>query len=148
MRFVRRKRYNKHDSVTHQKSNEPSKINLKLNGQYGYRFERSSKNDEAFFELEVREAQNKSVCNYTVEPIPDRRGSRVPRNLEHVKCNHIGSSCQGTDTYCCIQTYKNIEVSYDNGDKETMKLYVGCVCALQVLNGRKMAQRPLLPIND
>lgn len=146
MRFVRRKRYNKHDSVTHQKNNEPSKINLKLNARYDYRVKLyPDKNDEASFELEVKEAQNRSVCNYTVESIPDTRGSRVPKNLEHVRCNHIGSSCQGTGTYCCIQTYRNIEVSYGNGDKETMKLYVGCVCALQVFNN---IQEPRLPIND
>ncbi|XP_020296654.1 uncharacterized protein LOC109861426 [Pseudomyrmex gracilis] len=79
-------------------------------------------------EFEVKEAQNKSICNYTVETIPDTRGSRVPRNLENVKCNHIGSDCQGSAS-CCVQTYKNIEVSYGDGYRETMKIYVGCVCA-------------------
>jgi len=100
------------------------------------------------FELEVKEAQNSSICNYTVESIPDTRGSRVPKDLEHVKCNHIGSICQGTGTYCCIQTYKNIEVSYGDGDKETMKLYVGCVCALQVFNNVQQVIGLPLSIND
>lgn len=145
MRFVaRRKRHNRHDSVIYQKINEQSKKNLRLSGHRGYGFDlHSGENDN--FELEVKEAQNKSVCNYTVESIPDTRGSRVPKDLEHVRCNHIGSSCQDTGTYCCIQTYKNIEVSYGNGDKETMKLYVGCVCALQAFNGVQESQ---LSIND
>lgn len=84
-----------------------------------------------FYELEVREAQNSSVCNYTVESIPDDRGTRTPKLLEHVKCNHAGSNCLGASTHCCIQTYKKIKVSYGDGDSEVLKLYVGCVCALR-----------------
>ncbi|XP_028048619.1 uncharacterized protein LOC114255037 [Monomorium pharaonis] len=104
-----------------------------------------------YFEMEVKVAQNRSICNYTVESIPDHSGSRIPRDLEHVKCNHLGSSCQGAGTYCCIQTYRNIEVSYGNGHNETMKLYVGCVCAFQGAhhsdNVQSLTQSPL-PIND
>ncbi|XP_032677748.1 uncharacterized protein LOC116847154 [Odontomachus brunneus] len=94
------------------------------------------------YELEVREVQNNSVCSYTVVPIPDPTGSRIPKVLEEVKCNHAGSSCLGTDAHCCIQTYKNIEVSY-GGKRNTIKLYVGCVCAREVL--LKASQ---LPINN
>lgn len=88
----------------------------------------SVENLHPFLELEVREAQNISVCKYIIDAIPDPRGARIPKDLEHVRC--IGSGmCQGT--YCCVQTYKIIEVSYgvDNGDKETLKVYVGCVWA-------------------
>lgn len=88
--------------------------------------------DDLPFEMEVKEAQNSTICNYTVESISDRyagqRGSRVPKDLEHVKCNHAGSSCQA-GKHCCIQTYRKIDVSYGDGTKERMKIYVGCVCA-------------------
>lgn len=107
---ARRKRNNKHGGMRNQ-----DKRNLQ--------------HRRNFLEMEVKMAQNRSICNYTVESVPDLYGSRIPRNLEHVRCNHLGSSCQGTNSYCCIQTYKNIEVSYGNGHNETMKLYVGCVCA-------------------
>ncbi|XP_070167000.1 uncharacterized protein [Polyergus mexicanus] len=101
----------------------------------------------ASFELEVKEAQNSSICNYTVESIPDIRGTRMPKDLQHVKCNHAGSSCQNTDAYCCIQTYRYIEVSYGNGEnREKMKIYVGCVCALRELNA--LVTESVLPIND
>ncbi|KYQ58215.1 hypothetical protein ALC60_02635 [Trachymyrmex zeteki] len=126
MRFVaRRKRHDKRTVVNYHKFN-PEDVT--------WQFENQPRMQEKLFELEVKQAQNSSICNYTVESIPDTRGSRVPKDLEHVKCNHIGSSCQGTGTYCCIQTYRNIEVSYGDGDTERMKLYVGCVCALQVFN--------------
>lgn len=104
------------------------------------------------FEMEVKVAQNHSICNYTVESIPDQSGgSRIPRDLEHVRCNHLGSRCQGTSTYCCIQTYRNIEVSYGNGHNETMKLYVGCVCAFQdthYLNNMQSLMQSQLAIKD
>ncbi|XP_029157819.1 uncharacterized protein LOC114930236 [Nylanderia fulva] len=86
------------------------------------------------FEMEVKEAQNSSICNYRVEKIPDIRGTRMPKDLEHIKCNRAGSKCQHVKQgyYCCIQTFKYIQVSYsDIGAKEKIKLYVGCVCALQ-----------------
>lgn len=103
----------------------------------------------ASFELEVKEAQNSSICNYTVESIPDIRGTRTPKNLQHVKCNHAGSSCQNTGTYCCIQTYSYIDVSYGNGEnreKMKMKIYVGCVCARRELNA--LVTESVLPIDD
>lgn len=87
--------------------------------------------NEKLYEVEVREAQNSSLCNYTVIPIPDP-GGRIPYDLEHVKCNHVGSKCQDTGTYCCIQTFRNIEVRYEDGRRETLKLYSGCVCSLQI----------------
>lgn len=95
------------------------------------------------YELEVRDVQNSSVCNYTVVPeVVDSR-SRTPEVLEHVKCNHAGSSCLGVnDTYCCIQTYKMIKVRVD-GKSEDRKLYVGCVCAREVL-----LEEPRLPTYD
>ncbi|KYN39128.1 hypothetical protein ALC56_06554 [Trachymyrmex septentrionalis] len=127
MRFVaRRKRHNKFGTVASYHRFNPRDVT--------WRFEDELRVQEKVFELEVKQAQNSSICNYTVESIPDTRGTRVPKDLEHVRCNHIGSSCQGTGTYCCIQTYRNIEVSYGDGDTETMKLYVGCVCALQVFD--------------
>lgn len=144
--IARRKRHNKHDSnVIYQRINEQNKKNPRLSGHRNRGFELFSSGNDNSFELELKVAQNRSICNYTVESIPDTRGSRVPKDLEHVRCNHIGSSCQSTGTYCCIQTYRNIEVSYGNGEKETMKLYVGCVCALQAFNGVQESQ---LPINN
>lgn len=147
---ARRKRHNKKGrTVSYQRISEQDKTNLSR--QRNHRFDRLHSGESggfhAIFELEVKEAQNSSICNYTVESIPDTRGSRVPKDLEHVRCNHIGSSCQGTGTYCCIQTYRNIDVSYGDGDKETIKLYVGCVCALQDLNSVQVVESQL-PIND
>ena len=138
MKFVaRRKRHNKFGTVANYHKFNPKDVT--------WRFEDELRVQEKVFELEVKQAQNSSICNYTVESIPDTRGSRIPKDLEHVKCNHIGSSCQGTGTYCCIQTYRNIEVSYGDGDTETMKLYVGCVCALQVFSSMMSSE---ISIND
>lgn len=135
--------------MSYQRISEQDKTDLSR--QRDRRFDRLRSGESGgfhtIFELEVKEAQNSSICNYTVESIPDTRGSRVPKNLEHVRCNHIGSSCQGTGTYCCIQTYRNIDVSYGDGDKETIKLYVGCVCALQDLNSVQVVESQL-SIND
>jgi len=97
------------------------------------------------YELEVKKAQNSSICNYTV--VADTKRNRVPRDLEHVVCNHAGTSCQGAGSYCCIQTYRKIDVSYSDGNREIMKLYVGCVCALQVSAGLRVVESPL-PIHD
>lgn len=98
------------------------------------------------FEIEVREAQNSSLCNYTVIPIPDP-GGRIPRELEHVKCNHVGSRCQDEGTYCCLQTYRNMQVAYKDGKSDTIKVYSGCVCSLQ-LHATLKPYVPNLPTND
>jgi len=98
------------------------------------------------YELEVKKAQNSSICNYTV--IADTKRNRVPRDLEHVVCNHAGTSCQGAGSYCCIQTYRKIDVSYSDGNREIMKLYVGCVCALQVSSGSLRVVESPLPIHN
>lgn len=98
------------------------------------------------FEVEVREAQNSSLCNYTIIPIPDP-GGRIPRELEHVKCNHVGSRCQDKGTYCCLQTYRNVQVVYEDGKMENIKVYSGCVCSLQ-LYGTLKPFNPNLPTND
>ncbi|KMQ82057.1 putative serine threonine-protein kinase vps15-like protein [Lasius niger] len=83
------------------------------------------------FELEIKDAQNISFCRYSVEPIPDIRGTRMPKDLVHIKCNVIGNKCLNTgDIYCCIQTYRNVEVSYSDGESETLKIYTGCIYAL------------------
>ncbi|EZA52836.1 hypothetical protein DMN91_012040 [Ooceraea biroi] len=143
---ARRKRHNKHGStVNYRRITEQDKKDLLLSRQYDQELESGENGGlHESYELEVKEAQNSSICNYTVKSIPDIRGNRVPKDLEHVMCNHAGSSCQGAGSYCCIQTYKNVEVSYgDNGDRETMKLYVGCVCALQVFNGLQVVESPL-----
>lgn len=137
---VRGKRHNRRDSTvryqnfeTDQDRKEMSRQDLEENEPLF-----TSPNDglRASFEMEVKEAQNSSICNYSVESIPDIRGTRMPRDLEHIKCNHVGSKCQHTnhDYYCCIQTFRYVHVSYsDGGDSERIKLYVGCVCALQGL---------------
>ncbi|KAL6260083.1 hypothetical protein P5V15_007622 [Pogonomyrmex californicus] len=119
--FNRRKRFNKF---------EPSPV--EHNGQSSINVAK----DSVRYEMEVREAQNLAVCNYTVEsiPVPENRSARVPRILEHIKCNHIGSRCQGTNTACCIQTYRNITVFYGDGTSEIMKIYVGCICALKFMS--------------
>lgn len=133
---VRGKRHNRHGStVSYQSFSDQDRLELEMNRQR--KFERTSTTGglRASYEMEVKEAQNSSICSYTVESIPDTRGTRMPRDLEHVRCNNAGSSCLETGSYCCIQTYRYIEVSYSDGeDSEKMKIYVGCVCALQELN--------------
>ncbi|XP_058802013.1 uncharacterized protein LOC131670433 [Phymastichus coffea] len=98
------------------------------------------------FELEVREAQNSSLCNYTIIPIPDP-GGRVPRLLEHVKCNYVGNRCRERGSYCCVQTYRNVEVTYPGNKNDTIKVYSGCVCALQIY-GTLKPYNPKLPLDD
>ncbi|KAL0106008.1 hypothetical protein PUN28_016019 [Cardiocondyla obscurior] len=139
-RFVsRRKRHHKHDTALDQQGVE--ELNYKrTRGLHDHEIDLRS----ISFELDVKEVQNRSICNYTVESVPDYRGSRVPRGLEHVKCNYAGSRCQNDGPYCCIQTYRDIEVSYGNGDKEEIRHYVGCVCA-HILNS---AQELELFINN
>ncbi len=78
-------------------------------------------------------------------PIPDS-GGRIPRKLEHVKCNHVGSRCRDLGTYCCIQLYRYVEVFYEEGRVETMKIYFGCVCTLQIY-GYLESYTPDLEIN-
>ncbi|XP_077274147.1 uncharacterized protein LOC143903933 [Temnothorax americanus] len=144
---ARRKRHNKHDSMAYQKLSKPNEQNGNHQGSNDHEPKVSTRpieNDPPFLELEVKEAQNRSICKYTVESVPDVRGSRVPKDLEHVKCNYMQSHCQGI--YCCIQTYKNIEVSYGDGEKEKMRLYVGCVCAeISISNDVRESH---LPIDD
>lgn len=144
---ARRKRHNKHE-LSHQNISEQNLKYLRRQHDPAAKipFLHSNRNSNFSLELEVKKAQNLSICKYTVESIPDTRGSRVPKDLEHVRCNHIGSSCQGT--YCCIQTYKNVEVSYGDGDTETIKLYVGCVCALQVNSGLRGLEESQVSFND
>lgn len=99
------------------------------------------------FELEVREAQNSSLCNYTVVSIPDP-GDRVPRVLEHIKCNYVGNRCRERGSYCCVQTYRMVDVSYEaTGSNDTIKVYSGCVCALQIY-GTLKPYNPKLPLDD
>lgn len=136
--FARRKRHNKpsYRTFTNESKRDLISESHENHAQRGLR---------APIEVEVKKAQNSTTCSYTVEsiPIPDNRSTRVPRNLEHVRCNHAGKSCQGADHYCCIQTYSNIEVSYDDGYRETIKIYVGCVCADYIL-----VRESLLPIDN
>lgn len=150
---VRRKRHNRHGSgsLNYQRFNKQDKWELDVNKQHQQLelYTSTTNGLRASFELEVKEAQNSSICNYTVEsiPIPGNRTTRMPRDLEHIRCNYIGSSCQ-TGDYCCIQTYRHVEVLYDDGeDREKMKIYVGCVCALQDLNSG-LTEYSQLPIND
>lgn len=155
--IVRRKRHNRHSgtktggTVSYQKFSDQDKRELEISKRQQLELYTSTTGGlRAPFELEVKEAQNSSICNYTVKsiPIPYNRTTRVPKDLEHVTCNHAGSSCQDTGDYCCIQTFRHIEVSYDNGeDREKMKIYVGCVCALQDLNNDLLRQSDL-PIHD
>lgn len=144
---ARRKRHNNHDNAVHyRKSTDQDKEDILLSRQNDQELQSGEDSGLHVYELEVKKAQNSSICNYTVMSIPDDRGNRVPKDLEHVMCNHAGSNCKGTG-YCCIQTYKNIEVSYGDNDKEIMKLYVGCVCAHQVYNDLRITESPL-PIHD
>ncbi|XP_050445959.1 uncharacterized protein LOC126848792 [Cataglyphis hispanica] len=149
---VRGKRHNRHGGPIYQNINDQERLELemsRLHKQFELLHHTSTSGGlRASFELEVKEAQNSSICNYTVELIPDNRGTRMPKDLEHVKCNHAGSSCQDTGGYCCIQTYRYIKVSYGNGEEERMKIYVGCVCALQDLNNGLSVVESELPIND
>lgn len=148
--IVRRKRHNRHSgTVSYQKFSDQDRRDLEISKRRQLELYTSTTGGlRASFELEVKEAQNSSICNYTVEsiPIPYNR-TRMPKDLEHIRCNYAGSSCQDTGNYCCIQTYRYIEVSYDNGeDREKMKIYVGCVCALQDLNNELI--QSYLPIHD
>ncbi|KMQ86126.1 putative serine threonine-protein kinase vps15-like protein [Lasius niger] len=105
----------------------------------------------ASFELEVKDAQNISICSYSVESIPDIRGTRMPKDLVHIKCNVIGSKCLNIgdqDIYCCIQTYRYVEVSYSDGEGERLKIYTGCVFALQDLNNGLSLVQSNNPYND
>lgn len=137
MKFaVRGKRHNKRSS--NQISSSQAKIRL-LKQQY--EFTSTSGGLLASYEVEVKKAQNSSICNYSVESIPDTRGTRMPKDLQHVKCNHAGRKCQNTgdqDHYCCIQTYRYVNVSYSDSDPEEMKIYVGCVCAFHLNNRPRM----------
>lgn len=85
------------------------------------------------FEVELREAQNSSLCNYTVTEIRDTSEdqSRIPKHLVDVKCNHAGLKCREPGTHYCLQTYGKVEVSYSNGTTEVLKILTGCVCALR-----------------
>lgn len=129
MEFVaRRKRHNKHGGKLTYQVGLTERDREIMQWQHDRDMEQLEQKKQLRLEFEMKEAQNKSICNYTVESIPDTRGSRIPRNLENVKCNHIGSDCQGNAS-CCVQTYKYMEVSYGDGYRETIKIYVGCVCA-------------------
>ncbi|XP_011259112.2 uncharacterized protein LOC105253049 isoform X2 [Camponotus floridanus] len=148
-----KRQHNKHSgTVSYQKFSDQDKQELEISKRRRQQLELYTSTISGLrapFELEVKEVQNSSICNYTVKsiPIPYNR-TRVPKDLEHVRCNYAGSSCQDTGNYCCIQTYRYIEVSYDNGeDREKMKIYVGCVCALQDLNNDLLSQSHL-PIYD
>lgn len=101
------------------------------------------------YEVEIREAQNSSLCNYTIVDIPDPSpdNSRVPKNLVNVMCNHAGSRCRDTGNYCCIQTYTKIDVTYGNGENENLKVYTGCVCSLRFY-GELKPYKPRLAIDD
>ncbi|KAG7205386.1 hypothetical protein KM043_007381 [Ampulex compressa] len=92
--------------------------------------ERASKSDD-FYLLEVRQAQDISLCNYTVQPVRSLRGTRTP--LEEVICKHRGSTChdESGDSYCCIQIYTKVVVKNANNVTEEMNLRSGCVCAHQ-----------------
>ncbi|XP_066586532.1 uncharacterized protein [Prorops nasuta] len=137
----RRKRHNKHSS------NVSQKMMTAQDAKAAQEFMRAQQAQEAAkltldpgiygkivedYQLEVKEAQNSSICNYTVVPIPNVRG-RNPRDLEHVICNHAGSRCQSLGQYCCIQTYREIEVTYGDKSSEVLRIYAGCVCALQLI---------------
>lgn len=147
---VRGKRHNRHGGPFYQNINDEDRLLLQMSRMDKFEMLRTSTSGglRASFELEVKEAQNSSICNYTVESIPDNRGTRMPKDLEHIKCNHAGSSCQNTGGYCCIQTYRYINVTYGNGEEEQMKIYVGCVCALQDLNNGLSVVESELPIYD
>lgn len=164
---VRRKRHNKHDAVAYKQMSDAEKKafmhnrnqyheanNVRSSGGGGGASSGGSgeltigQGISDFYELEVKEAQNSSICNYTVEPIPDESGgTRVPRDLEHVKCNHVGTRCQNTGTYCCIQTYRMVMVKYGDDKEKPMKIYAGCVCSLQLLAALH-PHHPRLPLND
>ena len=105
--------------------------------------------NKRYYEVEVKEAQNSSLCNYTVVDIPDPSPdqSRIPKKLVNVMCNHAGSRCRGVGTYCCLQTYSKLDVSYGDGTSESMKIYTGCVCSLR-LYGQLRQYNPGVPIND
>lgn len=132
--FVRGKRHNKRSNYQNFSSQAKSRL-----FKQQYELTSTSGGLLASYEVEVKKAQNSSICNYSVESIPDTRGTRMPKDLQHVKCNHAGRKCQNTDdqNYCCIQTYRYVDVSYsdsENPEKIPMKIYVGCVCASHLNN--------------
>jgi len=144
--FARKKRHNKH--VKYETLTEENKRDLtadKISRIDDQEFLHNGGDLHTSYEMEVKAAQNSTICSYTVEsiPIPHIRGTRQPKDLEHVRCNHIG--CQDADPYCCIQTYRNVEVSYGDGYRETIKIYVGCVCAHR---HRVLLTESQLPINE
>ncbi|KMR03923.1 putative serine threonine-protein kinase vps15-like protein [Lasius niger] len=144
MKFVvRRKRHNKRSSNQISSSQAKSRW---LKQQY----EVTERGLLASYEVEVKEAQNSSICNYNVESIPDTRGTRMPKDLQHIKCNHAGRKCHNTgdQDYCCIQTYRYVNVSYSDSKnpekKIPTKIYVGCVCASHLNNHLRQSEDPRL----
>ena len=123
----RRKRHNKR----HSKGVEYRQMTLEEEKEFQENRRRSAafleKSED--YEVEVKEAQNNSICDYKVIPIPDLEGNRIPQDLEHVVCNHAGSRCQDKGFYYCLQTYRIIDV-YHGHERSKMKIYIGCVCAL------------------
>ncbi|XP_043273751.1 uncharacterized protein [Venturia canescens] len=130
-----RKRHNEagrrlaHETITEQ---EETKIRRELAANI-HHHNIAEKTRRKRFEVELKEAQNSSLCNYTVTEIRDTSEdrSRIPKHLVDVKCNHAGLKCREPGAHYCLQTYGKVEVSYSNGTTEVLKILTGCVCALR-----------------
>lgn len=90
--------------------------------------------DDLMYEMEVEEVQNTSICSYTIQPVEDKSGNWMLKNLQHIKCNKVGNKCQQSDKpHCCIQTYKMVDLKFSNSSMQQVKIYTGCVCAYSTL---------------
>ena len=111
---------------------------------YNHQQDSSLITNPAMYEAEVSDVQQSSVGSYTIEPI---KKEGMLSELVHIKCNRAGSGCKEIGTYCCIQTFRWTEVHYVGGRKDRMKVYNGCVCALQKFKKSYSRDSGALPLD-
>ncbi|KOC65679.1 hypothetical protein WH47_10141 [Habropoda laboriosa] len=87
--------------------------------------------EENTYEERVEKMQNTSTCSYRIEPVMPDTNIKQLMHLQHIKCNETGQKCHGSNkTYCCVQTYKMINFKLGDGPYNQMKIFTGCVCAI------------------
>lgn len=113
----------KHNSHHHTKNNKHKK-----------RHSIYHRNLKQIYDVDVTKVQNRSVCNYTVEPFDITDDYIKPKDLVEITCNDnvIGSNCQFNGGYCCMQTYSTIQVLNKKGSMKRKRINTGCICALQI----------------
>lgn len=134
---TRRKRHNRNNVEVVQHSTKSDDESFRRDIYYNHAIQRQIKNGSECPVLNIDAVKmfNRSICGYTVMPVPDPTGTRIPKNMKHVICNNLGEACFNTSFHACTQTYNQIEVMYANGTTENMKLYMGCICAMRYYEG-------------